>query len=912
MPGPARPRPGAAMSAPAEPRAPGDLRVLMRLWASVWEFRRRVLVALALLVTAKLATVAVPLALKAIIDRLGDPQTLLVLPVFLLLAYALLRFAGTLFGELRDLVFARVTQRIVADLTNRVFAHLLSLGSRFHSKRQTGGLTRDVQRGTAGVGFLLGVGLFTIVPTFVEIAAVLAVMVLNYSHWFTAIILVTFAVYTSFTVAFTQKRAIYQRALNELDSRAGARLVDSLLNYDTVKYFSNESFEARRFQEIMGRSIQAAVDNQKALSMLHVGQSAVIAFGVAAVMLLAGQGVVQQQMTVGDLVLINAYVIQICLPLNALGFVFRQAKDALVNAEKLYELLRQQPEVIELPAAPALAIERGEVRFESVSFGYEPGRQILWDVGLVIAPGATAAIVGGSGSGKSTLARLLFRFYDVSSGRIVIDGQDIRGASLKSLRDAIGIVPQDTVLFNDTIAYNIAYGRNDATLAEVVQAAQAAQLHPFIQMLPEQYDTVVGERGVKLSGGEKQRIAIARAILKNPPILVFDEATSALDMESERAIQAELDRIAENRTTLVIAHRLSTVVGADEIIVLERGRVVERGNHRELLSARGIYARMWSLQQQQTELEETERRLAFQPVNLSAVLGGVLESVRPPMERKGIRLYALRGADSSTVNGDPGELQRVAWELLTHAVEVSPPGGRIELKLERAGACVRLSVADTGGPVAAAPRGPAPDATPETNEVRGIVERHQGKLRVERAADGSGMVRTIELPLRAVMPAEHRPAGVPQFKEAADGPMPTLSGLKIMVIDDQDDARDALQYGLRAHGARVEAVGSAAAALSLLGRLALEEWPNALVCDIAMPDEDGYTFIRRLRLMEADRRIALAQRVPAIALSGYADSEDRTRSLLAGFQMHLAKPVPLDELVAALAGLAARRAAAPA
>lgn len=897
------------MSAPVESRSAGDFRVLMRLWASVWDFRRRVLVAVVLLIVAKLATVAVPLALKGIIDRLGDPETLQVLPVFLLLAYALLRFGGTLFGELRDLVFARVTQRIVADLTNRVFSHLLLLGSRFHSRRQTGGLTRDVQRGTAGVGFLLGVGLFTIVPTFVEIAAVLAVMVLNYSHWFTAIIGATFVIYTGFTVAFTQKRAIYQRALNELDSRASARLVDSLLNYDTVKYFSNESFEARRFEAIVGRSIQAAVDNQKALSTLHIGQSAIIAVGVAAVMLLAGQGVVQQQMTVGDLVLINAYVIQICLPLNALGFVFRQAKDALVNAEKLYELLRQRPEVAEPPGAPRLSVARGEVRFENVSFGYEPGRQILWDVGLTIAPGATAAIVGGSGSGKSTLARLLFRFYDVTGGRIAIDGQDIRGVSVRSLRDAIGIVPQDTVLFNDTIAHNIAYGRTDATLAEIVQAAQAAQLHPFIQMLPEQYDTVVGERGVKLSGGEKQRIAIARAILKNPPILVFDEATSALDMESERAIQSELDRIAENRTTLVIAHRLSTVVGADEIVVLERGRVVERGNHRDLLSARGIYARMWALQQQQSELEETERRLAFQPVNLSAMLGGVLDAVRPSMERKGIRLYALRGADTSTVNGDPGELQRVAWELLTHAIEVSPPGGRIELRLERAGASVRLSVADTGGEAAGrGPRATAAEGLPETNEVRSIVERHRGRLRVEHAADGSGMVRSIELPLRAVMPPEPRPERAPEVQEATGRPL--LGGLKIMVIDDQDDAREAVHYGLRAHGAVVEPLSAAAAALSQLARTPLEQWPNALVCDIAMPDEDGYTFIRKLRQMEADRRIPLAQRVPAIALSGYADSEDRTRSLLAGFQMHLAKPAHLDELVAAVAGLAARVAAA--
>jgi ATP-binding cassette subfamily B protein len=578
--------------------------ILRDLWRVVSAYRWRIAGAMSFLILAKVSSVSVPLILKRIVDVLSRPEQVAALPVFLLAGYALLRFSSTLFNELRDLLFARVTQRTVATYALGVFTHLHALGASFHAKRRLGGLLPDIDRGTNGIAFLLGVGLFTIVPTLIEIGLVLAIVSSRYSPWYTVIISVTFLLYTGFTVVFTSRRTVFQRRVNRLDTNAKGRLADSLINYDAVKYFTNEDLEAQRFHGIMERWTGAVIDNQKALFVLHVGQSAVIALGVAAVMLIAGHDTIAGKTTVGDLVLINAFMLQVCLPLNALGFVYREARDALVNAEKLFELLHEQPEIKEPPDLPPLRLRRAEVAFENVSFQYDPSRPILGDVSFTIPSGHTVAVVGGSGSGKSTLARLLLRFYDVSAGRITIDGQDIRHVNSASLRSCIGVVPQDTVLFNDTIAYNIAYGRKGAGMDEVIAVAKAAHIHDFINSLPDKYETSVGERGVKLSGGEKQRIALARAMLKNPPILIFDEATSALDSRSERAIQSEMDRLSRGRTSLVIAHRLSTVIAADEILVLEQGRIVERGTHAALLEKGSVYARLWQLQQRAEESTE--------------------------------------------------------------------------------------------------------------------------------------------------------------------------------------------------------------------------------------------------------------------------------------------------------------------
>ena len=580
--------------------------VMRDLVKVVAPYRWRVAAAVVLLVSAKISTVLVPLLLKRIIDALSQPHMLRALPVYLLAGYALLRFSSTLFNELRDLVFSRVTQRTVANYAQMTFEHLHLLGARFHAKRRMGGLLPDIDRGTAGIAFLLGVGLFTLVPTLIEIALVLGIITSRYQAWYAGFIMLTFLVYTGFTIVFTARRTMHQRRVNRLDSSAKSRLADSLINYDTVKYFTNEAVEARRFEDIMRHWTEAAVANQKALFILHVGQSAIIACGVAAVMLQAGSDVMADRMTVGDLVLINAYVLQVCLPLNALGFVYREARDAWVNAERLFDILHERPEMEEPRGMLALVPGRGEVVFEHVSFSYEPSRPILRDVSFRIAPGATLAVVGGSGSGKSTLARLLLKLYPPADGRILVDGQDIAKVSATSVRAMIGVVPQDTVLFNDTIGYNIAYGRVGASQDETVSAAKAAHIHELVTSLEKQYDTEVGERGVTLSGGERQRIAVARAVLKNPPILIFDEATSALDSASEHAIQQELNRLSQNRTVLMIAHRLSTVVDADEIIVLEQGRVVERGNHEQLLGRHGAYARLWQLQQR----EDMDQRAA--------------------------------------------------------------------------------------------------------------------------------------------------------------------------------------------------------------------------------------------------------------------------------------------------------------
>ena len=584
-----------------EPDPPGPKRPFAaELWEVTRHYRWRIAASVLLLVVAKIATVAVPLVLKRIIDAFSQPALPASLPIYLLAGYALLRFASTLFNEWRDLLFARVTLSTVSNFAQKTFAHLHALGPRFHARRQVGSLLPDIDRGTNGIAFLLGVGLFTIVPTLVEIGLVLAIMLRRYHPGFSSIIVLTFLAYAGFTLVFTARRVIYQRRVNKLDSRAKGQLADSLINADTVKYFGNEAFESRKFSNIMDGWLEAGVGNQRALFTLHVGQSFVIAIGVAAIMLFAGQAVMAHRMSVGDLVLINAYALQVCLPLNALGFVYREARDARVNAERLFSLLRERPEMPDPPDAPVLHPGAGEVVFEHVSFHYDPERPVLFDVSFRIPPGTTLAVVGRSGSGKSTLARLLLRLYDPDAGRVLIDGQDIRHRSPSSVRRAIGVVPQDAALFNDTIGNNIAYARIDADREEVVAAARAAQLHELIADLPEGYDSPVGERGVMFSGGERQRIGIARAILKNPAILIFDEATSALDSLSEHAITRELEKLARNRSTLIIAHRLSTIVNADAIIVMENGRVVERGTHAELLRAEGAYAQLWLLQQRKS------------------------------------------------------------------------------------------------------------------------------------------------------------------------------------------------------------------------------------------------------------------------------------------------------------------------
>jgi len=593
-----------ALPPPAAPRKRGnDWRVLTSLFPYLWEFRWRVALALAFMVAAKLANVGVPIVLKEIVDSLTVKNAVLIVPMALLVAYGLLRLSTTLFTELRELAFAKVTHRAVRRITLAVFRHLHALSLRFHLERQTGGMSRDIERGARGINTLLGYTLYSILPTLVEISIVIGILLAKYEPSFALIALGTLTLYIAYSVTVTEWRTKFRRQMNEEDSRANTRAIDSLLNYETVKYFGNEDHEAQRYDENLQRYERAAIKSQTSLSALNAGQAVIIAIGVVLIMWRATAGVIAGILTIGDLVLVNAFLIQLYIPLNFLGVLYREIKQALADMDRMFGVLEQHREIEDRPGAPVLAAVNPTIRFENVGFAYEPRRKILHDVSFEVPAGATVAVVGHSGAGKSTLARLLFRFYDVGEGRISVNGVDIRDVTQASLRAAIGIVPQDTVLFNDTILYNIQYGRPEASAGEVIEAARAAHIHDFIETLPDGYDTVVGERGLKLSGGEKQRVAIARALLKDPQILVFDEATSALDSRSEKAIQAELDRIAQGRTTLVIAHRLSTVMDADEILVMELGRIVERGTHRALLERGGHYAQMWQLQQ----LEAAER-----------------------------------------------------------------------------------------------------------------------------------------------------------------------------------------------------------------------------------------------------------------------------------------------------------------
>jgi ATP-binding cassette subfamily B protein len=583
------------------PAKRNDWKTIRKLLPYLWEFKGRVVLALSLLIMAKLANVGIPLVLKEIIDALDRPRALMVLPVLLLAGYGALRLGSTLFGELRDAIFAKVTQRAIRRVAINVFNHLHALSLRFHLQRQTGGVSRDIERGSRGISFLLNFMLFNILPTLLEIGLVAAILLSRYSIWFSIIIFGTLAAYITLTLIVTEWRMIFRRTMNDMDSKANTQAIDSLLNYETVKYFGNEAWETRRYDEHLKKWEFAAVRNQTSLALLNSGQSAIIAIGITLLLSLAANEVIQGTMTLGDLVLINAFMLQLYMPLHFLGFVYREIKHSLADMEKMFSLLEENEEIRDKPDAIELIGKGAQVRFEGVDFSYEPNRQILFDVSFEIPQGRNIAVVGHSGSGKSTLARLLFRFYDTTSGGILINGQDIKSVTQKSLRAAIGIVPQDSVLFNDSIYYNIAYGRPEATPQEVMAAARAAHIHDFIESLPEKYETTVGERGLKLSGGEKQRVAIARAILKNPKILIFDEATSALDSKSEKAIQAELKRIAMHRTTLTIAHRLSTIADADEILVMSNGRIVERGTHQELLAADSAYAHMWRLQQQEEQ-----------------------------------------------------------------------------------------------------------------------------------------------------------------------------------------------------------------------------------------------------------------------------------------------------------------------
>jgi ABC-type transport system involved in Fe-S cluster assembly fused permease/ATPase subunit len=607
-------QPPAATTESSKPKtATGDWKVVRMLLPYLWEFRWRVVLAATFLIVAKLANISVPLLMKDIVDSLDPTKAVLAVPVALLATYGILRLSSTFFAELRDIVFVKVTQRAMRRIALTVFRHLHALSLRFHLERQTGGVSRDIERGTRGISTLMSFMLFSILPTLLEIALVTGLLFVKFDHWFAIITIGALVFYIGTTIAITEWRTAHRRQMNDMDSKANTKAIDSLLNYETVKYFGNEEWEAKRYDQNLQRYEDAAVKSETSLGILNSAQSMVIALAVTLLMWRAADGIVNKSLTIGDLVMVNALLIQLYIPLNFLGVMYREIKQALTDMEKMFNLLRENREIADKPGSKPLDTSKGAaISFENVNFGYEAKRQILFDASFEVPAGKTVAVVGSSGAGKSTLSRLLYRFYDVgfaggadknlASGKIRIDGQDIRDVTQLSLRSALGIVPQDTVLFNDTIYYNIAYGQPDASREEVIEAAKSAHIHEFIERLPDGYESMVGERGLKLSGGEKQRVAIARTLLKNPAILIFDEATSALDSRTEKAIQAELKEISAERTTLVIAHRLSTIVDADEILVMEHGRIVERGNFYALMTAKGKFAEMWRLQQEEQRI----------------------------------------------------------------------------------------------------------------------------------------------------------------------------------------------------------------------------------------------------------------------------------------------------------------------
>lgn len=586
-----------------------DWNIIRDLLPYLLAYKVRVALAIACLIAAKFANLGIPIVLKQLIDALDLKDnltaTLLVIPLGLIVGYGLLRFSASLFTELREVLFARVTQHAVRQIALEVFRHLHALSLRFHLGRQTGGVSRDIERGTRAIQSLISYSLYNILPTMIEFVLVLGYFAFFYDIWFAAITMAALVVYIGFTIVVTEWRTHLRRTMNDMDSRANQKAIDSLLNFETVKYFGNEAFEASRYDESLIRYQSAAIKSQQSLAFLNLGQQAIIAVGLVFILWRATIGVVNGSMTLGDLVLVNTLMIQLYIPLNFLGVIYREIKQSMTDLDRMFTLLETDKEVSDAPNAPALMIRQEsigpEVRFEHVSFHYDPKREILKDVSFVIPAGTTTAVVGRSGAGKSTLARLLYRFYDIQQGHILLDGQDLRSVQQASLRQSIGIVPQDTVLFNDSIAYNIAYGRPGATFDQIQTAARAAQMDQFIEHLPDRYETQVGERGLKLSGGEKQRVAIARTLLKKPAMLIFDEATSALDSKTERALQHELSGLAQNRTTLIIAHRLSTIVHADQILVMDHGCIVERGTHAELIEAQGVYAQMWQMQRQQAD-----------------------------------------------------------------------------------------------------------------------------------------------------------------------------------------------------------------------------------------------------------------------------------------------------------------------